>query len=452
MNKSELLQTVVELHNNNGLQIVTDQKILPDSWKKSTGDYVSYQNVGDELTPFSVIVTTSSFEEIGVTYARRVVKRIVDNSAFWFGLVVDKEIYLYSATTDDSLNFTWKKITEGQLSSLISALINKKFDETKFSLMLLENISNIKKGSKNEAIFAEIFIGLLDEFDYRIFGRTISITLEQQFEIITRVLKAANIELVKEFCRYTSSKSLHRILNDKQESMCGLAVMNDKSEGFYLDQCVSPSSSIALWRHAQSEIDAYNDVFITSLCKKDMSDNLTMWRLYGGDDGDGVCLEYQIDDEYVKNNKNFFLLPVLYGNNNNLLIQLFRFIYRFPLMMGFQFVLSCKNVIRYFVKPEGFKIEKEQRLLFARDKSLKGKIKEAKWIFNESKKIFHPIQELELKSKGDKVYSPLILKRIILGPKCSESSINKVQLISWLNRLPEFKGVSVEESSINFYR
>ena len=120
--------------------------------------------------------------------------------------------------------------------------------------------------------------------------------------------------------------------------------------------------------------------------------------------------------------------------------------------MGFQFVLSYKNIFRYFVKPEGFNIEEEYRLLLIKDNNPQFKLAASKWIFNSTYSIFHPIQELNLTSTDDKeILSPLKLKKIILGPKSKESKVNKVQLRSWLNQLG-LSNIKVEESKIDFYR
>lgn len=333
---------------------------------------------------------------------------------------------------------------------MITEFTSKLLDDS-FKTKFIEKLDNVSKESERERIIAKALKELVSDFRFVRYGRTVSISFEEQFMLIKAILKAANIKPTKEFCRYTSSTSLHRTINGQKESMCGLAVMNDKSEGFYLDKCLFPKSASTLWSKTQKEVDDYNEVFITSLCNKEKSDDLTMWRLYGGEDGDGVCLEYDIDLDYMRKNKNFLLMPVFYGNTNNPIIQLFRFILKLPLVAGFQFILSYRNIFRYFVKPDGFKIEDEQRLLFIRNNTIASKVDKPKWIFNSSYRIFHPIQELAFQSSGKEVHSPLILKKVILGPKCAESNINRVQLLSWFNSIG-LTGVAVEDSAIKFYR
>ena len=451
MTKIELVKKVIDVFREEGLQIEENQKLLSDNWRKSTVDYVVYQEIDGEQMPFAVVITTSSAESVNLTYAKRIIAHILEDSAFWFGLVIDKDIHIYSFVNNESRAFSWKKVDERILSDKIAEFADKCLVEDSFKKILIDSLDNVSKESARETIIATALKELVTGFKYVRYGRTVSVSFEEQFALIKTILKAAKIKPIKEFCRYTSSASLHRIIDGQKESMCGLAVMNDKSEGFYFDKYLSPKSSSSLWRKTQKEVDAYNKVFITSLCGREKSDDLTMWRLYGGQDGDGVCLEYDIDLDYLRKSQNFLLMPVFYGNSNNPVIQVFRFILKLPLIAGFQFVLSCKNIFRYYVKPDGFKIEDEQRLLFIRDNAIASKIDKPKWIFNSSYKIFHPIQELKLHLSGEEVHSPLILKKIILGPKCAEPNINRVQLLSWLETIG-LKGITVVESSIKFYR
>lgn len=366
-------------------------------------------------------------------------------------MINDKEEIDIFSPTDGAQLFSWKKKSLNEIEAVIENYKSAEFSKQVFIDQANLILSLLKPESAREKIILEILSQKLPDLNFHAYGRTVSSDLRGQFSIVTKLLKKVGIKPSKKFCRYTSATSLHRIINNKQESMCGLAVMNDKSEVFYLDKCISPSSSTNIWTRPQREIDTYNNAFITSLCDCSKSDNLTMWRLYGGNDGDGVCLEYDIDADLLRNCDNFLLMPVLYGKANNPMIQLFRIIGRLPFIGGFQFVFSYKNILRYFVKPGEFDIEEEHRLVFIRDGSEKKYVSEPKWIFNTSYNIFHPIQELEWVSSGKTIYSPLILRSIILGPKCNESKVNKVQLRAWLNQLG-LSNISVKESTIDFYR
>lgn len=467
MNKQDAISQLKTYFTNDLFEIKEQEQLLSDSWRKSRVDYAVYQRVkntihihpdkdelieGEEtvLTPFCFIILTS--DSVALRYSKQIAKRIISDSAFWFGIILDAEINVYTSFENPSFVYSWKKCSIENIASIIGEFQNRKLDEDSFRSALTATIEKLKLNTEREKLIIDAIHDNIDRFYFSQYGRTVSITLLNQFALISSILRKTGVTPSKRLCRYTSANSLHRIIDSRVESMCGLAVMNDKSEGFYLDKCISPSASYNIWTKPQYEVDEYNNAYITSLCDIGKSDDLTMWRLYGGEDGDGVCLEYDLDDDVIRQSTHLLLMPVQYGNYNNPIIQLFRLINKFPIILGFQFVLSFKNIFRYFVKPEGFKIEEEYRLLLKKDKSVAGMMKFPKWIFNNTYKIFHPIQELELPSSTeDQIKSPLILKKVILGPKCKEASVNKVQLRAWLNQLG-LSHIVVEESKISFYR
>lgn len=475
MNRSERLALILEIFNNGAYIIKKNEQLLSDSWRKSTVDYVIYEEKENDLekadedqentllpldkkkilVPFGIIQKgySNSMDVMNVTYAKRIVTRVVQDSAFWFGLVVDEDLSLYISDEKPIGKFSWKKPSLDELKEYVTDIRKRKLNTEEFRTAFESTLNAVKSSTQNEALIIDILKHLTPTIEFIQFGRTVTTYKDTQFQIIRDILSHLDSKKTNEFCRYTSSNSLHRIIKDNKESMCGLAVMNDKSEGFFLDQCISPVTSSNIWTRPQQEINEYNNAFITSLCSQNKSDDLTMWRLYGGKDGDGVCLIYEIDDDMVISSPNFIFLPISYGGKNNPIIQLFKLIKRLPLIYSFQFVLSYRNIFRYFVKPEQFKVEEEFRLLLIRDNKIKSKLDDPKWIFNSTYNIFHPIQELESSSsnKENKLKSPLKLKSIILGPKCTEAKVNKVQLRCWLNQLG-LNNVEVRESDIDFYR
>ncbi len=451
MNKNELLNSILGLMEELGFTIEHNEQLLSDTWRRSTVNFSFYREIDGRKEPFAFVVMTSDTENVNTSYAKRIVSHVIEESAFWFGIVISREIHLYSTVNTDTPNFSWKTVDLERIN-VVSILFDSMRPTPHELLDDLIVVLNDQKGlTESEKTICSTLFSEAAELIFLPYGRTVSIPMDQQFKFVSSVLEAMGVKGVKEVCRYTSASSLHRIIKDNRESMCGLAVMNDKTEGLFFDKCLTPAVSINLWRRPQREIDDYNNVFITSLCRIEKADDLTMWRLYGGQDGDGVCMVYEVDDTNIFMRRNFFLLPVFYGGKNNPILAIFKFLQKLPPICGFRFVLSYRNIFRYFVKPDNFSIEDEQRLLFKRDDTIRTKIDNPKWIFNPSYKIFHPIQELELKSSGKEVYSPLVLRKIILGPKCAESNINRVQLISWLKSIGR-PGVSVEESSIKFYR
>jgi len=102
--------------------------------------------------------------------------------------------------------------------------------------------------------------------------------------------------------------------------MCSITCMNDKGETSYADKYVGYGA----YANSTTSIKENNDCFILSCCNKDMVDNLTMWRLYGND-GKGVCLEYDVDITKIDGKEFFFIhisilstakLPLFFQKSN----------------------------------------------------------------------------------------------------------------------------------------
>lgn len=94
----------------------------------------------------------------------------------------------------------------------------------------------------------------------------------------------------REFCRYTSLASFFHIIESQQHCMCCIEGMNDTTEVDWMDRQLNVEM-----RDIEIYSKSTNNIFILSLCEKDMEDDLTMWRLYG-DDTKGVCLVYDVKD------------------------------------------------------------------------------------------------------------------------------------------------------------
>lgn len=423
------------------MDIRENEQLLPSSWKKSTIDYVVYTQGNDERIPFAFIVCTSRAKNVQVNqrYARRIIKHAIGDSVAWMGLVVHEgSIFSFDLTRK-----RFRVVALDDIRELIAQVSKneKQFDESAFKTELMCNIDSLNLKSKREQEITEILKVFVSASSLERVGRTVSFGFKSQFKLICELLKSTMVKPEKIFCRYSSISSLYRNIKDGHESMCGLAAMNDKSEGFYLDYCLDPNSTFNLARKSQWMVDNYNRAFISSLCNKKKADDLTMWRFYGGKDGDGVCLIYELVDEHIKDSEEFILSPVMYGNTNNILVQLFRLVSRLTLVCGYQFVMANKDVWSYFVKPDDFKIEEEYRLLYINGGNSNGNIK---WIYNGEKGIVHPIVEF---NQND---YPLRLIKIILGPKCCESGVNRVQLLSWLKSMN--MAIDVVESAIKIYR
>lgn len=238
-----------------------------------------------------------------------------------------------------------------------------------------------------------------------------------------------NNEPITYFYRYTSLSSLITMLDKGTYQMCGIAGMNDKSEINYFDSRISESKSPLPERIC-------NDVYISSGTSR--IDDLTMWRLYG-DDGKGVCLEFEVTQTTFKN---FHVAKVDYEysnkqHNSHKWVEVIKDLGK----AGLKF--NNLNVWKHFFKPCEYSVEDEIRLLFNdNDPGI-----EREWILANGSSIIIPVVRYKFLKKP----FPLKLRKIILGPKMGEREINKAQLGSMLSS-KSISGIRVECSKISNYR
>lgn len=424
--------------------------MLSEKWKKNDADLAIINRKDPTHQNFAVLVSTSKSEKckIDSTYAKKIVKRMVEEYDFWVGLVWDTgTLWEFDPTRKGT---EWQKISVHDIVCILNTFIESHVSDN-FIENTIESLQKLKITQYEKKII-EPLSTWLQELDKRYLfqqNRTISVHIVEQFKLLTLILKNYNIRKTYNFCRYTSITSLKRILLEQHESMCGLAGMNDKSEGFFLDKCLT-GNSFNLSTKPQYVVDQYNEIFILSLCDVAKSDDLTMWRLYGSD-CKGVCLHYDVNLEEIRKSQEFFLMPVCYGDADNPLVTLFKILNRLPYILGCKFGLTHKYIWRYFVKPKDFEVEEEYRLLYLPNDKSKSTLK---WIYNDGYGIFHPLREFDSPLTKKSSQFPLQLKKVILGPKCSEAPINKVQLKSYIGNSPNFKSSTLDIifSKIDFYR
>jgi hypothetical protein len=260
----------------------------------------------------------------------------------------------------------------------------------------------------------------------------------------------------KEICRYTSLNTLFSMLNYISFRMSGLVGMNDKTEVNYVETYLSGGVERPLSKAHHNTVSAVINRYITSCSSIDKVDDLTLWRLYA-DDSKGVCLVF---DTRLSNLNSYILLQkVKYADANHIHPEL-----EFLKMIkdeveritGFQFEFRKLGYWKHFFKPYDYSVEEEIRLLIIDNPNL-AKIKND-WVMTYTHSIFNPIIDFQLNSKA----FPLQLKEIILGPKCPESDINKVQIEEMIRRKrteaqnrnldSNFRRMQVELSKINHYR
>jgi hypothetical protein len=183
-----------------------------------------------------------------------------------------------------------------------------------------------------------------------------------------------------------------------------------------------------LTKEHYNTIRALNNRYITSCTKISRKDDLTLWRLYS-DDAKGVCLIFNVNKNNLNNH--ILLQEVKYADENGKHKEL-EFLKEIKENVesntGFKFEFRKIGYWKHFFKSHDYAIEEEVRLLIIDNDSLQ-KIK-SNWVMTYTHSIINPIMDFMLNSSS----FPIQLCEIIVGPKCPEQEINKVQLEEMIRR------------------
>lgn len=255
---------------------------------------------------------------------------------------------------------------------------------------------------------------------------------------------------IKKVCRYTSFHSTFNMIQNLSFPMSGLAGMNDKSEVDYVERYLDTNiNSLPITKRKKDYFINSNNKYITSCSKYDKQDNLTFWRLYG-DEAKGTCLIFDVDP--TKLNNNILLNKVSYadkkGQHNEL--NFLKYIQeRTVEETSYPFKFNKLNYWKHFFKPYDYQDEEEIRLIVINDENYKIK---TEWVLTHSHSIINPMIFLDIKDNN----FPLILQKIILGPKCPEKELNCIQLKEMIrkigNSITHLEKLNVECSKIENYR
>lgn len=252
----------------------------------------------------------------------------------------------------------------------------------------------------------------------------------------------------KEVCRYTSLASLFRTINDKSQSMCCIAGMNDNSECTYADNYVSinkrpESLPIKTLYEASQE----NNYFILSCMDLGRYDDLTMWRLYG-DNTKGTNILYSLKDDYSDSFKLYYIdYAEESGDEGHLSLNLIKILNELTID-GKEFRFRKWNEWKHFFKPYEYRDELEIRLLYNRKQN---KDEGVKWILTNDYNIVCPLYITSLDN------FPFVIKEIRLGPNCPDMEVNKLQLELLIKekntpRDNTLKNAIIQASRISSYR
>lgn len=297
-----------------------------------------------------------------------------------------------------------------------------------FTKSIDEAINNLKNNDENKISYTKLSkIKELVTNDFFVIDKSdLCFKEETEKDLIKTLFEFTGPD--KEICRYTSLKSLFDMLDYSSLRMFGIAGMNDKTEVNYVERCI--------FKEKKPLVSSVNNHFITSCSTK--VDDLTLFRLYG-DDAKGVCLIFE-----VRENPDFKLKNICYMEENNpVFVFLNKFISKTQTVSHRKFVLKTLNDWSHFIKPTEYESEEEIRLMYVSG----NRIKPDGWILSQPHNIVNPYKDFSLLNSS----FPLKLKKVILGPKCSELEINSFQIDAMLKD-KGFTNVIVSQSEIDSYR
>lgn len=245
-------------------------------------------------------------------------------------------------------------------------------------------------------------------------------------------------------CRYTTLESAYQMIYRKTFRMSSHIAMNDRGEIDYVDKYLQifykPIQSLSL-----TEMQQLNKSYISSCTTIKKIDDLTMYRLYG-DESRGVCLCFNVVNGLQANNLIIKGISYARGPQDHPELDLIRNILnslssKHKIVFRFLYL----DVWKHFFKTHDYEIEQEIRLLYLDDDSAVSVNKG--WVIASPDMIISKYMLFNLNSDD----FPLKLSKIILGPNCPESQLNRRQLEVLIDE-NGLKNIVIENSKIESYR
>lgn len=258
------------------------------------------------------------------------------------------------------------------------------------------------------------------------------LTDEAELSIFRALLGSAKQEL----CRYSSFRSVFRMLSNKKIYLNNIMNMNDKTEGSYFDDYVSKSDT-------KNEMLANKmEYFIFSCSDAKKVDDFDMWRLYG-DDTKGCCMVFshrKIDCSGFK------IFPVNYAQKGGIHpeVEFINNLVTNNLAGGRRIVIKNLNEWKLFFKPYEYKNEREVRILYGCGQDTINF--EEEYFINEqygiaSKSLAYGFSDFPLKLEG-----------IILGPGLPEKEANMAMLEELLRKCIKDRKIPISYFDCMSYR
>ena len=353
----------------------------------------------------------------------------------WCVCIPTKMLY-FKADEEPENEDNWVDLKVDNIKKFLAENVTDKTQDVKWDefktrcLNMLENQNiDTEKKEKLKSFFSGKNVSILNEQNSFLFEN------EKDEDAFFQILLGNYTK--DKLCRYTTVSSYFRTCNDKEQSMCCIVCMNDKSEVNY----VAKKLNIFV------DSNEINKCFIFSCCDENRCNDFTMFRLYA-DDAKGVCLEYSIDKDLLQNSR-FVLAPISYALDKEQTHPELDFVCDMvkEKIHGKKLDLRRLSVWSHFFKPFEYRDEQEVRLLFFQDKN------DSKWIYETHFGIVTPIMTFPIEENNNQF--PLILDKITLGPITKEADIN-IEQFSYLiqNKNIRTTGSSnlVFKSPISHYR
>lgn len=378
-------------------------------WRKGIKSFEFDIVIKYNSIPLAIVEIKSSFQQPGLMNAAKLqIKNAFNILNCYYGIIADdREFHLCKKNSNE-----YQKL---DFENIIEILINHKNPIFEDKQHIISKINEIL-----EQYGYDSFVGKIVENDGKCYFKN---NEETSF---WRELLNSDKDVPKLLYRYTTLDTVLFILKNGIYRMNGIVGMNDSSEIDYFDvYCYNGNN--------KPSYKILNNFFLLS-CSS-LKDNLTMWRLYG-DNAKGVCLVFEVEPIMPKE---FILQNVSYaknGKDKNLAL--------IKQLIKHHLVFNDIDKWKHFFKAEDYSIEQEVRLLFFDNAN--PYVKNREWIKTTDHSIINPYVEFDINNTK----FPLILKEIILGPKCPEKLTNEYQL----NELIQQKEylIEVKSSSISNYR
>lgn len=258
------------------------------------------------------------------------------------------------------------------------------------------------------------------------------LTEEAEQSLFRALLGHANHQL----CRFSSFRSVFRMLKGGKIYLNNIMNMNDKTEGAYYDNY--------LLGHDKNVNVSANmiEYFIISCSDANKAGDFDMWRLYG-DDTKGCCMLFSYNK---RNNYDFKIFPVSYAQKDKKHpeVDFINGLVTKALAGGGKIIIKNLDEWKLFFKPYEYHNEKEIRILRSYGQNTKGF--EEEYFINEQYGIASKSLAFGLND------FPLKLEKIILGSGLPEKDANIAMFEELLRKSIKDKKILVSCFDCKSYR